>query len=478
MSFAPTQISDIVVASKESRQRLQDLCSGIYPRSNSRSMVILLTGPHGTGKTCLAEMLPAALEHAYFKHRAPSAKPFPYRYVDCRKTPVSGNVMEEIRRVTEFGPPSGLHRNYVICDEIDNLTANEQQQLYALTYRSQVVFILTSNHRSKIDDRILGSAIDIVLDSPSEAQLKDLALKVATSRNAVLFEHEAIDIARRCNHSWRPVVGHVEAIIANRVSQTITLKEFCDRKRIDRYGRPDRPRHSEADYPPQYIDEILISNAESRNVVERIVTGFSRPPPDRAMGILIFGKPHTGRKSLAALLPPSIEQCAYGDNTEPVGFSTYVCLSGREGEDQVNEIATLLNQACLETVSHLRYITLIDAERLSIDAQRNLKSLMNRAGAVFILVVNHLTTIDAGILDRCVHRIYLEIPSIEQLRGLASAFFHKQDSVTYNNNLESIKFESIKSFTELYLHMSRTVAQITPKYELSVYENALTDFDN
>jgi len=90
MSFAPTQISDIVVASNESRQRLKDLCSGLYPRSNTRSMIVLLTGPYGTGKTCLAEMLPAALEHAYFRHRTPRTEPFPYRYIDCRKTPISG----------------------------------------------------------------------------------------------------------------------------------------------------------------------------------------------------------------------------------------------------------------------------------------------------------------------------------------------------------------------------------------------------
>ena len=73
MSFAPTQISDIVVASDESRQRLKDLCSGLYPRSNTRSMIVLLTGPYGTGKTCLAEMLPAALEHVMthrFLHRS------------------------------------------------------------------------------------------------------------------------------------------------------------------------------------------------------------------------------------------------------------------------------------------------------------------------------------------------------------------------------------------------------------------------
>ena len=459
MSFAPTQISDIVVASNESRQRLKDLCSGLYPRSNTRSMIVLLTGPYGTGKTCLAEMLPAALEHAYFRHRTPRTEPFPYRYIDCRKTPVSGSVIDDIRRVTELGPPPALSRNYVICDEIDNLSIDDQQQLYALTYQSRVVFILTSNHRAKIDSRIVDSAIDIILDSPSEEHLKDLALRIATAKNAILFEQEALDIAKRCNHSWRPVEAYVEAVIANRVAQPITLKEFCDRKRIDRYGRPDRPRVSEADYPPQYIDEILISNPESKNVVERLVTGFSRPPADRAMGILIFGKPNTGRKSLAALLPTSIEQCAYGDNTEPTGFSTYICLGGREGEAQINEIATLLNLVCLETVSHLRYITLIDAERLSVDAQRNLKSLMNRPGVVFILVATRIMTIDAGVLDRCVHRIYFGNPTVDQWRSLAVRFLESTETVPKKSALAQIPFGAIKTFTELFRHVSRATIE-------------------
>jgi hypothetical protein len=451
MSFAPTQISDIVVASNESRQRLKDLCSGLYPRSNTRSMIVLLTGPYGTGKTCLAEMLPAALEHAYFRHRTPSTEPFSYRYIDCRKTPISGSVIDDIRRVTELGPPPALSRNYVICDEIDNLSIDDQQQLYALTYQSRVVFILTSNHRAKIDSRIVDSAIDIILDSPSEEHLKDLALRIATAKNAILFEQEALDIAKRCNHSWRPVEAHVEAVIANRIAQPITLKEFCDRKRIDRYGRPDRPRVSEADYPPQYIDEILISNPESRNVVERLVTGFSRPPADRAMGILIFGKPNTGRKSLAALLPSSIEQCAYGDNTEPTGFSTYVCLSGRDGEALINEIATLLNLVCLETVSHLRYITLIDPERLSVDAQRNLKSLMNRPGVVFILVASRITTIDCGVLDRCIHRIYLDYPTREQLYSLAESVMQFQEFGSKDELTDQIPAGVFKNYADFYI---------------------------
>ena len=472
MSFAPTQISDIVVASNESRQRLKDLCSGLYPRSNTRSMIVLLTGPYGTGKTCLAEMLPAALEHAYFRHRTPSTEPFPYRYIDCRKTPVSGSVIDDIRRVTELGPPPALSRNYVICDEIDNLTADDQQQLYALTYQSRVVFILTSNHRSKIDSRIVDSAIDIILDSPSEEHLKALALRIATAKNAILFEQEALDIAKRCNHSWRPVEAHVEAVIANRIAQPITLKEFCDRKRIDRYGRPDRPRVSEADYPPQYIDEILISNPESRNVVERLVTGFSRPPADRAMGILIFGKPNTGRKSLAALLPTSIEQCAYGDNTEPTGFSTYICLGGREGEAQINEIATLLNLVCLETVSHLRYITLIDAERLSVDAQRNLKSLMNRPGAVFILVANRIMTIDAGVLDRCVHRIYLGAPDFALLCPLITSMLEPESPVQTPAIAMEIAGIQWSSYLNLFVHAKRALRAIDSKNEpMRILEN-------
>jgi hypothetical protein len=417
---------------------------------------VLLTGPYGTGKTCLAEMLPAALEHAYFRHRTPSTQPFPYRYIDCRKTPVSGSVIDYIRRVTELGPPPALSRNYVICDEIDNLSVDDQQQLYALTYQSRVVFILTSNHRSKIDSLLLDSSIDIILDSPSEQHLKDLALRIATAKNAILFEQEALDIAKRCNHSWRPVEAHVEAVVANRIAQPITLKEFCDRKRIDRYGRSDRPRASEADYPPQYIDEILISNPESRNVVERLVTGFSRPPADRAMGILIFGKSNTGRKTFAALLPKSIEQCAYGDNSEPIGLPTYVCLSGRDGEAQLKEIANLLNQVCFETVSHLRYITLINVERLSVDAQRNLKSLMNRPRTVFLLVANQISTIDAGVLDRCGHRIYFTPPTSEQVSSLVSAVVDTNGFTPDVELTKSISEARWSSYPDLYVKINRT----------------------
>jgi hypothetical protein len=133
----------------------------------------------------------------------------------------------------------------------------------------------------------------------------------------------------------------------------------------------------------------------------------------------------------------------------------------------MNEIATLLDRVCLETVSHLRYITLIDAERLSIDAQRNLKSLMNRPGVVFILVANRIMAINEGVLDRCVHRIYMETPSIDQLRGLFSAVLTSSAIDPSDELLEKVVRSSRSCFRDVYMMIrreliSRDITETTP----------------
>jgi hypothetical protein len=170
----------------------------------------------------------------------------------------------------------------------------------------------------------------------------------------------------------------------------------------------------------------------------------------------------------AALLRRSIYQCAYGDNSEPTGFSTYVCLSGRDGEAQLNEMATLLNQVCLETVSHLRYITLIDAERLSIDAQRNLKSAMSLPGVVFILVATRITTINEGILNRCVHCIYLGAPNFTLLYPLITSMLEPESHVQNPAIATEIAGASWSSYLNLFVHAKRAPQEISAKNKPSL----------
>ncbi len=454
MDFSPKSVEDIVVSSNESRDRLRSLCEGRYPRSRSRSMVIALTGPNGTGKSSLARLLPAELEQAYFRHKVSPTDSTGYQYVECTKH--DGAIqMERLRRLTTLGPPPGLGRTYIICDEIDNLSLQTQQELYDLTYDAHIVWIFTSNHRKDIHPRLLDIAIDIFLDAPSENDLAALAGRVATARGVTLFEREARDIAKQCNHSWRPVISKVDAVIAGRIASPLSMRSFCDGKRLDRYGSVTRPRGTEEDYPPRYIDEIIFSNTESHDVVERLITGVSRPPKDQSMGILIFGRPNSGRKTLASLLPTAIEQCAYGDYGEPGGTITIRCRSGSAGQSQIREIKEQLQRTCLETVSRCRYVTLIDIEDLSTDAQQDLKSLMNTPHVVFVLIANRIVRLDNGVLDRCSHKIYMEFPKSYLLETLARSVLIPLEPLTLSSVVCEVLAIEPRSYSALFIELQR-----------------------
>lgn len=450
MDFSPKSVQDVVISSDESRYRLQTLYEGRYPRSRSRSMVITLTGPNGTGKSSLARLLPAALERAYFRKRLSAAEQSQYEYVECTKH--DGAIqLERLRRLTSLGPPPGLGRAYIICDEVDNLSPTTQEEIYDLTYNVHIVWIFTSNHRKDIHPKLLDIAIDIFLDAPSEDKLAALANRIATSRGVVLFEREAREIAQQCKHSWRPVISKVESLIAGRISNPLSMKTFCDGKRLDRYGSVTRPRGTEEDYPPRYIDEIIFSSAESHDVVERLVTGVSRAPEDQSMGILIFGRPNSGRKTLASLLPTAIEQCAYGDYDEPGGQLVIRCKSGKEGQSQIVEIENQVRRVCLESVSRSRYVTLIDVEEFSTDAQQDLKSVMNTLGVVFILVTSRISKLDNGVLDRCPHKIFMSFPDETQLRPLVKSILIETISSPSEETVERILSPPPKNYADLFI---------------------------
>lgn len=421
MDFSPQCIDDIVIVSRESKRKLDYLRRGLLPRSRSRSMTVVLSGPKGTGKTCLAQMLPAAIERAYSGKPVSAWRDFPYDYVDCQTMSSSRQALERIEERAALGPPPGLTRTYVICDEIDNLSMSDQEALYRLTYQPYVVFIFTTNHRSRIDTRLLDDGIDLLLDSPSDDDLTQLAHRVAVAHQAPLFSHEVQAIVKRCDHSWRGLIDSVKVAVADRVTKPRSMAAFFKAKRLEKYGVSNRSRASVETYAPQYIDEVLVTDETSRQILELLVTGVSRAPLDQSMGILIYGRPNSGRRTLASLLPSAIEQCVYGDPKDACGVNTFLCTPGSLGVEQTAEISNLLAIKCLETVSQQRYIVLIDVEKYSSAAIRNLKSLMNVVGAVFILVTSSIAQLDEFVRDRCRHQIHMKFPKLQELRPLATS---------------------------------------------------------
>jgi energy-coupling factor transporter ATP-binding protein EcfA2 len=413
--FTPKSVADIVVSSPQSRVTLEQLTNGQYPLPANRSTVIVISGPYGSGKTCLAKLLPQAIEEAYGRSTN-MEEPVPYLYVDCRSGAIGRSILHKIEEMTTFVTPDNASRHYILCDEIDNLSAAAQEELHQLTFRSSIVWIFTTNHRSRIDYRLLATGIDILLDAPKDEALATLAIQIAADYDVDLLTEPAQSIAKACAGSWRHVAERTLQWINEQTPLWETIKRYSNRSRLLRFGAEQRPIKTLSDLTPQYLDEVIFQDQESAYVAARIATGVVRPPLDQSMGILIFGGVSTGRKTLARLLPKTIEALVYHHEEPLFECDTFICREGVEGLSVIRQVSALINNAVIGNPSRLRYITLVDVEALSAGAQLDLKSLMNTRDVIFILVANEIATINPGVLDRCRQRIYMPWGSAEHRR--------------------------------------------------------------
>lgn len=185
------------------------------------------------------------------------------------------------------------------------------------------------------------------------------------------------------------------------------------------------------------------------------------------MSILIYGRPNSGRRTLASLLPSAIEQCAYGDPKEVCGVSTFLCATGSLGLAQTAEISNLLRLKCLETVSQQRYIVLIDVERYSAAAIRNLKSLMNVVNAVFILVTSSIAQIDEFVRDRCRHKIHMRFPTPQQLHPLATSIAESLVSGSAVDVVDLALNAAPRTYSELFMATHDAITFVNEKNRIT-----------
>jgi DNA polymerase III delta prime subunit len=379
----------------------------------------------------------------------------PYSYVDCRSGASGRSILARLEELTTFIPAGNASRFYIICDEIDNLSKSAQEALYQLTYRSNIVWILTTNYRSRIDYRLLATGIDILLDAPSEAHLAKLAIDIAKHFDVSISTEEAHQIALACQGSWRQVSERTLQAISRVLSPEQTVRAYCDSRRQHNLVASTNPLTL---MQPRYLDELIFGDSESRDVAYRIASGITQPPSDRCFGILIYGEPGTGRKTLAKLLPPTIEGLVYQNHGSLFEADTVICREGVKGLTDISQVATLLSHAVIGNPSGLRYVTLVDVEKLSPGAQQDLKSLMNTPGIVFILVANQLSGINAGVLDRCAHRIYMPWPEISQLRPWVRRLAQFADAAVSTAYVERLASSPARRFSDL---LSFVAAEMT-----------------
>lgn len=178
--FPPTTLADFTISDPVSKLTLESIVNGkiMFPAMRN---AFCLWGMPGTGKTTLAEMLPAMLEatgNLYPSQRAANlfmAEQY-WHLTSCGLGTNSVNMMLELDKRAKSDAilsPGGYF--YEILDEVDLLTPAAQGSLKStITHAKSTIFILTTNHRNKLDKALLDRCFEIEMNQPSPEVMENM----------------------------------------------------------------------------------------------------------------------------------------------------------------------------------------------------------------------------------------------------------------------------------------------------------------
>lgn len=386
----PASIYAITLPDARAQALLMGLANGSVTPSNGRGLSIVLFGPYGTGKSLVSRLLPLAMEESY-SGQPLDLKGNAFLLVDCRQgATAAGAALKSLQR-TIFNSSSASGKFYIVFDEIDNLSAAAQAAIYSQLQQSNLMVICTTNHVYKVDVGIRDRSYCIPVDLPPIASLVNLAAQINTQRNLGIPDEDLESIVARGDGTYRGV----EAVVMATAGIDVGSEDVT--------AIPDGTTLHSA---PQSLSDFSFPTTASRDASYSVALGRLPVPADRSLAVMIWGHPQSGKSTLARRLPSCIEAHSVTASEDFFDTLEYDCGPAQKGVSQIADIAAQSNRVGISTSSGRRYFILNDVDRLSDNAQRDLKSLMGNTSAVFIFTTNDLKEVNKGIVNRC-HKICL-----------------------------------------------------------------------